>query len=88
MPRIDSFVSKTGRFVLIGDAGHAIVPHLGQGGGMALEDCAALAECLPNTNSVDDLARTMKAFEEVRRTRMDNVRQMAKGRDSQHSTVT
>lgn len=33
-----------GRVVLIGDAVHATPPHLGQGGGMAIEDAVVLAE--------------------------------------------
>lgn len=33
-----------GRVVLIGDAAHATTPHLGQGGGMAIEDAVVLAE--------------------------------------------
>src|SRR5690606_21121897 len=32
------------RIVLIGDAVHATTPHLGQGGGMAIEDAVVLAE--------------------------------------------
>lgn len=33
-----------GRVVLLGDAIHATTPHLGQGGGMAIEDAVVLAE--------------------------------------------
>jgi 2-polyprenyl-6-methoxyphenol hydroxylase-like FAD-dependent oxidoreductase len=33
-----------GRAVLVGDAVHATTPHLGQGGGMAIEDAVVLAE--------------------------------------------
>lgn len=33
-----------GRVVLLGDAVHATTPHLGQGGGMAIEDAVVLAE--------------------------------------------
>ena len=33
-----------GRVVLVGDAVHATTPHLGQGGGMAIEDAIVLAE--------------------------------------------
>lgn len=41
---LNSFVS--GRIVLLGDAAHAMTPNLGQGGGQALEDAAALAALL------------------------------------------
>jgi 2-polyprenyl-6-methoxyphenol hydroxylase-like FAD-dependent oxidoreductase len=33
-----------GRFALLGDAVHATTPHLGQGGGMAIEDAIVIAE--------------------------------------------
>ncbi len=35
-----------GRVVLIGDAAHATLPHVGQGANMALEDGIVLADCL------------------------------------------
>ncbi len=35
-----------GRIVLLGDAVHATTPHLGQGGGMAIEDSVVLAEAV------------------------------------------
>jgi 2-polyprenyl-6-methoxyphenol hydroxylase-like FAD-dependent oxidoreductase len=39
----------SGRVVLVGDAVHATTPHLGQGGGMAIEDSIVLAEELSST---------------------------------------
>jgi 2-polyprenyl-6-methoxyphenol hydroxylase-like FAD-dependent oxidoreductase len=33
-----------GRIALLGDAVHATTPHLGQGGGMAIEDAVVIAE--------------------------------------------
>lgn len=47
-----------GRIVLIGDAVHAVTPHLGQGAAQAIEDGVVLAECL--TAHADHTA----AFEE------------------------
>jgi len=40
-----------GRVVLLGDAVHATTPHLGQGGGMAIEDSLVLAEELARADT-------------------------------------
>ncbi|MEF2978499.1 FAD-dependent oxidoreductase [Subtercola sp. YIM 133946] len=42
-----------GRIVLIGDAVHAITPHLGQGAAQAIEDGVVLAECLVKHSDVE-----------------------------------
>jgi 2-polyprenyl-6-methoxyphenol hydroxylase-like FAD-dependent oxidoreductase len=57
-----------GRVVLLGDAVHATTPHLGQGGGMAIEDAVVLA---------DELARhdgPESAFAAYRSRRFDRCR--------------
>jgi 2-polyprenyl-6-methoxyphenol hydroxylase-like FAD-dependent oxidoreductase len=42
-----------GRIVLIGDAVHAITPHLGQGAAQAIEDGVVLADCLARHADVE-----------------------------------
>lgn len=42
-----------GRFVLVGDAAHAMEPNLGQGAGLALEDAVVLAHALAAAPSLD-----------------------------------
>lgn len=44
----------SGRIVLIGDAVHAVTPHLGQGAAQAIEDGVVLAECLSSHGSHED----------------------------------
>jgi 2-polyprenyl-6-methoxyphenol hydroxylase-like FAD-dependent oxidoreductase len=43
-----------GRIVLMGDAVHAITPHLGQGAAQAIEDGVVLAECLEKHDDLQD----------------------------------
>lgn len=52
-----------GRVVLLGDAVHATTPHLGQGGGMAIEDAVVLAEELARH---DDAEAAFAAYRQRR----------------------
>jgi 2-polyprenyl-6-methoxyphenol hydroxylase-like FAD-dependent oxidoreductase len=54
-----------GRVVLVGDAVHATTPHLGQGGGMAIEDAVVLAE------EIERHADPESAFAAYRRRRFE-----------------
>lgn len=54
-----------GRVVLLGDAVHATTPHLGQGGGMAIEDAVVLAEEIERNTSLES------AFAAYRQRRFD-----------------
>ena len=45
-----------GNAVVIGDAAHSSMPHLGQGASMALEDAVVLAELLDDDGAVADLS--------------------------------
>jgi 2-polyprenyl-6-methoxyphenol hydroxylase-like FAD-dependent oxidoreductase len=56
-----------GPVVLVGDAAHAMRPHLGQGGCQSLEDAALLAAFV---DQVDDLASAFARFEAFRRPRI------------------
>ena len=57
-----------GRVVLLGDAVHATTPHLGQGGGMAIEDAIVIAEELARHDEPD------AAFAAYRNRRFDRCR--------------
>ena len=56
-----------GRVLLLGDAGHATTPNLGQGAGMAVEDAAVLARCLRRAPA--DVPAAFRAFDQQRRAR-------------------
>ena len=57
-----------GRVALLGDAVHATTPHLGQGGGMAIEDAVVMAEELDRHDAPEDAFRAFRArrFERCR----------------------
>ena len=66
-----------GRLVLAGDAGHAMLPHLGQGAALSIEDAGALGILLSDIvveNGGDDvgeiIAKRLQLFESVRKDRV------------------
>lgn len=61
-----------GRVALVGDAGHAITPNLGQGACQALEDAVELGTCL---DPGADVARRLATYD---RRRLPRVHQLAK----------
>jgi FAD-dependent urate hydroxylase len=59
-----------GRVALLGDAAHAMAPHLGQGAGQAIEDAFVLAECL-RTNG--DVTAALHLYESRRKGRVRGI---------------
>jgi salicylate hydroxylase len=53
-----------GRATLLGDSAHAMLPYLGQGAAMAIEDACVLAASVAHTP--DDLAAALSAYERIR----------------------
>jgi salicylate hydroxylase len=62
---------SSGRAVLLGDAAHPILPFLGLGAALAIEDGVVLARALAMT---DDAPAAFAAFERARRDRVESVR--------------
>jgi len=57
-----------GNAVLVGDAAHAMTPHLGIGAGMGIEDASVLAAFLssPSIRTKSDIPLALKAFDTAR----------------------
>lgn len=72
-PLPDSFVH--GHVVLLGDAAHAMTPHLGQGACQAIEDAVVLGSLL---DGVDDVDRALAEYDRVRRPRTRSVAKMSR----------
>jgi salicylate hydroxylase len=65
-----------GRITLMGDAAHPMLPHLAQGGVLALEDAIVLADCL--SAHPGDEAAAFRAYEAQRRNRASRVQAMSR----------
>lgn len=67
-----------GRISLLGDAAHAMLPFMAQGGAMAIEDAAVLANALA---SDPDTCAALLAYEKARRDRVERVMRTARDND-------
>ncbi|MGQ4619407.1 FAD-dependent monooxygenase [Nocardia sp. R7R-8] len=63
------------QLVLVGDAGHGMTPHLGQGGCTALEDAVVLAVAL--IDSPGDIAAALARYDEQRQPRVSELARIA-----------
>jgi 6-hydroxynicotinate 3-monooxygenase len=63
--------------VLMGDASHAMLPYMGQGGAMAIEDAAVLARCLERTG-MDDFPGAFRQFEATRKPRTTRIQAISR----------
>ncbi|KAI1347008.1 mannitol 1-phosphate dehydrogenase 2 [Xylaria sp. FL0043] len=68
-PPAPTYYGTQPRLCLVGDAAHAMTPHQGSGAGMCIEDCYILGNLIGEANSLEDLDRAFKAYDEVRRPR-------------------
>jgi len=66
-----------GRLVLLGDAAHAMLPHLGQGANQSIEDGVALAVLLAGRDS-SEVPGLLPQYEAFRRVRTDLVQAEAR----------
>lgn len=67
----------SGRLVLLGDAAHAMLPHLGQGANQAIEDGVALAVFLEGRDP-DEIPTILQQYEKFRRARTDAIQAEAR----------
>ncbi|MEU4644019.1 NAD(P)/FAD-dependent oxidoreductase [Micromonospora sp. NPDC023814] len=99
LPRSYGFPAGPGGVVLLGDAAHAMPPHLGQGACLAFEDAATLASLLRESRLPDavvayDRVRRPRAATVVRQTRRMSAVLKARGplalraRDAALGTIT
>ncbi|RVX72524.1 hypothetical protein B0A52_03714 [Exophiala mesophila] len=73
LPPLPTWLSQSGKVVLIGDAAHAMVPFLAQGASMSIEDGPALAECLSRVRELEDIPKYLRVFEQLRKPRCEKL---------------
>ena len=78
LPTLPTWISESGRVVLIGDAAHAMVPYLAQGASMAIEDGAALAECLSRVKTDQEIPKYLEVFQQVRKSRCERIQECSR----------
>ncbi len=66
-----------GKFLLIGDAAHAIVPFYGQGMNASFEDCLVFNQCLEATKGKINWQDLFKEYEQKRKINTDAIAQLA-----------
>ncbi|KAJ4307484.1 hypothetical protein N0V84_012697 [Fusarium piperis] len=80
---VDTWVSRGGRSILIGDACHCHLPSSAQGGSQALEDAVTVAVCLEKANG--DVPLALRAAERIRFNRSNVIHASgASNRDEWH----
>jgi 2-polyprenyl-6-methoxyphenol hydroxylase-like FAD-dependent oxidoreductase len=77
VPKLETFVSKVGRAVIIGDAAHASKPNGGQGGSVSLEDVATLAIAIKKSNTKSDFGEGREILGRWDNIRMKRIEQVA-----------
>ncbi|KAF8851417.1 FAD/NAD(P)-binding domain-containing protein [Acephala macrosclerotiorum] len=77
LPPLPTWVSPSGKVAVLGDAAHAMVPHLGAGAASAVEDGGVLAECLAHAKSIADIPRALRAYQKIRKPRAERIQAAA-----------
>ncbi|KAF1357093.1 hypothetical protein BDV97DRAFT_286555 [Delphinella strobiligena] len=73
MEQLPTWVNS--KLALLGDAAHPFLPHQGQGGGVAMEDAAALAVVLPLGTEPSEVAERLKVYETCRYERAHKIQE-------------
>ncbi|KAM0205010.1 hypothetical protein ACHAQI_009558 [Fusarium lateritium] len=67
--RLLTWISRSQKLLILGDAAHAMVPYMSQGAAMAVEDGASLAAAISKISHKDQLTTALRVFERERMSR-------------------
>ncbi|KAF2265441.1 FAD/NAD(P)-binding domain-containing protein [Lojkania enalia] len=70
MPAEMNWMHPSGKFLLIGDAAHAMPPHLAQGATACIEDAAFLGCVFAKVKSIQDVGDALRIFQHNRKPRV------------------
>ena len=79
LPPLTRWVGPSGHVVVLGDAAHAMLPYLAQGAATAIEDGAALAECISRATDASMIPEALGAFQEIRKSRCEIIQSGSRG---------
>jgi salicylate hydroxylase len=68
-----------GNMALLGDACHPMMPFMAQGAGMAIEDAVVLARCLAKVTTLEQVAGSLHAYEQLRMERASKIQVGSRG---------
>lgn len=78
-PPLETYVN--GKIAVLGDAAHAMLPHLGAGAGQAIEDAYVLSKLLSHPQTTkSNVKSVLKAYDYIRRPRANKV--LTRSRDA------
>ncbi|KAF7289654.1 FAD/NAD(P)-binding domain-containing protein [Mycena chlorophos] len=75
VPRLPTWIN--GRAAIMGDAAHAMLPLLGSGAAMAIEEGTCLGILFPAGTKSEDVPKRLEAFQDLRKERGDYVKEQS-----------
>lgn len=76
---LDQWSHPAGRFLLLGDAAHAMTPYLAQGASSALEDAVALGTLLSRVSGPSQVPEAIGLFHDLREPRCRQLKEVSLG---------
>ncbi|KAK7744116.1 hypothetical protein SLS53_003637 [Cytospora paraplurivora] len=74
---LEQWAHPAGRFVLLGDAAHAMTPYLAQGASSALEDAVALGVLLSQVTELGQVPEAVRIFQNLREPRCRRLKEVS-----------
>lgn len=78
LPPLETWVSKSGKVALMGDAAHPMLPYMSQGAAQAVEDAAVIGRCLEFATKRSRLPTALRIYERLRKQRASQVQEASR----------